>query len=535
MAETAERLTELKHQLGQQLGDLRKLAGLTQRDLARRTFIHRSYISHAERGQHLPERAFWAAADTCLNANGHLLTAYDELTTAQHQAKQAKLDAVRVQRQSLFEQRMRALNPQREAEALRWELAEAFGSVLAGYSTAVLEQSDLPLTAKHTVHAMDAFSRHDLVNRRDILRQLTVLSGAALLQPVQQWMALLPAVPNALRMSDVDLDGLEEAIKLFRRRDAAGAGGPAAAAMVSRYKRKAVVGQLKAVTETVSDASDSRLRRKLFHIMAELAELAGWMSYDQGLPGTAQRYYLLALHASREAGTSRLAGKVIGNMMKLSTALGHHGDSLNLARAGMYVASDRSKDNVLVRAELFGLEAVSYAELGPSEAPNAVRSAETGVAIWHDKDDQPPPDWLAHMAQPADIERQAATVYTRLALNATDRPCWEQYASQAERYMTNVRAIRSSHYILSHILDEIRMANIRLAQREPAESITAASRALNAAEQVQSSILCDRLIRFQNELTSRHAGLPASSDLTQQLRDYLRRAAPARMKDVIVA
>jgi transcriptional regulator with XRE-family HTH domain len=99
MAELPGHIAELKRQLGQRLADLRRVAGATQRDLARHTFIHRSYISHAERGQQMPERAFWATADDHLNAGGHLLTAYDELATAQHEVKQAELDALRARHQ----------------------------------------------------------------------------------------------------------------------------------------------------------------------------------------------------------------------------------------------------------------------------------------------------------------------------------------------------------------------------------------------------------------------------------------------------
>ena len=105
-----------------------------------------------------------------------------------------------------------------------------------------------------------------------------------------------------------------DAVKLFRRWDASGVGG---------LKRKAVVGQLNAVAETVHETSDATMRAKLLPIVAELAQLAGWMAYDHGLPGAAQRYYLLALHACRETGPSALplGVKVIGDMTQLSTGL----------------------------------------------------------------------------------------------------------------------------------------------------------------------------------------------------------------------
>jgi DNA-binding XRE family transcriptional regulator len=185
---------------------------------------------------------------------------------------------------------------------------------------------DFSLTTSHTVEVMEGFSAHDLVSRRQMLQQLSVLTSAALLQPIRQWVALLPIVPMAGEAVDGDeLDELEQAVKVFRRWDASGSGG---------LKRKAVVGQLNAVAETLAEACDAATGRKLFQITAELAQLAGWMSYDQGLPGVAQRYYLLALHACRESGSNAALGaKVIGDMTQLSTAMGHYDDSLSLARS----------------------------------------------------------------------------------------------------------------------------------------------------------------------------------------------------------
>ena len=232
MADAPAHIAELKRALGQRIADLRRAARLTQQDVARHTFVDRTYVSHAERGLHMPERAFWVAADTYLDADGSLYTAYDELAAAQHAVKQAELDALRA----------RHLQPSstthHHAEVVRLDLVETFGTVLASQSGALSSTPDLPLTAAHTVHVMEAFSGHDLVNRRRILQQLTVLSGAALLRPVRQWIGLLPVVPPAAGVGAAELDELEESVRLFRRWDAAGVGG---------LKRKAVVGQLNAV------------------------------------------------------------------------------------------------------------------------------------------------------------------------------------------------------------------------------------------------------------------------------------------------
>jgi tetratricopeptide (TPR) repeat protein len=100
MADEPAQIVELKRALGQHLAGLRKAAGATQQDVARNAFVDRTYVSHAERGQQMPERSFWVAADDYLQAGGRLRTAYDELAAAQHAVKQAELDALRARYQT---------------------------------------------------------------------------------------------------------------------------------------------------------------------------------------------------------------------------------------------------------------------------------------------------------------------------------------------------------------------------------------------------------------------------------------------------
>lgn len=394
-----------------------------------------------------------------------------------------------------------------------------------GYTVPSSVPLDFSLLPDRTVQVMEGFSAHDLASRRQVLEH-PILSGAALLNPIRQWVASLPVRPVGQSVIvPEELDELTAAVKLFRRWDASGVGG---------LKRKAVVGQLNAVAESVRDTSDAVTLRTLFQIMAELAQLAGWMAYDHGLPGAAQRYYVLALHACREAGPSALplGVKVIGDMTQLSTALGNYGDSLNLARTGLYALPHSSSG--LVRSELLGLESRAYAQLGNREARDAARSAEACVEVWRDAaDTEPTPDWLHYMNQ-AEVDCLAANTYTLLALQADDSTRWRTYAERAEHHTLQARHARANGYDRSRILDEIRLAKVRLSQREPIESVVVATNALQLANGVRSSVVYDWLIRFHADLTARHAGEHPIDDFTSQLREYLRRAVPAREAEVSV-
>lgn len=383
---------------------------------------------------------------------------------------------------------------------------------------------DFSLSAEQTVIIMEAFSAHDIVSRRQVLAGLSVIIGEALLQPIRQWTATMPVVPmRPLSLGYGEVEELEQAVKLFRRWDASGAGG---------LRRKAVVGQLNAVAETLREQYRSPLGPRLFQITAELAQLAGWMAYDQGLGGLAQRYYLLALHACRAANAPELGAKVIGDMTQLSTALGNYDDSLRLVHTAL--SSLPRQANALVRSELLGLEARAYAQLGGREAPAAVRSAEACIEVYQQAPVGAAPDWI-HYMNPAEVDCLAANAFIELALRAADQRHQQAHAERAEAHTLSARQRRGTGYVRSRIFDELRLAKVRLAQREPAEAASVAIHAVELAETTRSVLVIEWLLGFARELAHRHPQNPPLRHFQDHLRDYVRKAAPQRERDVIAS
>ena len=84
----------------------------------------------------------------------------------------------------------------------------------------------------------------------------------------------------------------------------------------------------------------------------------------------------------------------------------------------------------------------------------------------------------------------------------------------------------------SRVFDEIRLAKVRLAQREPAESAAVGIHAVQLAAETRSSLVMNWLTRFSHELTGRHPNAPGVTRFNDQLRDYFRKAAPARLGDL---
>lgn len=380
---------------------------------------------------------------------------------------------------------------------------------------------DFSLPADRIIAVMEGFSAHDIASRRETLAELAVITGPALLQPVRQWAAaLIPPGGASLDVGADEVSELEQAVTLFRRWDASGAGG---------LRRKAVVGQLNAVAETLNTHRPSRITQRLFQVTAELAQLAGWMAYDQGLFGTAQRYYLLALHASRESACPDLGAKVIGDMTQLSTALGNYEDSLNLVHTALFSLPRHASS--LVRSELLGLEARAYAQLGEREIGHADRSAEACVTVYEEAPAEPAPDWLHYMTL-AEVDCLAANAYTELALHAGEHRRWQHYATRAEVHSLRARHSRGEDYVRSRIFDEIRLARVRLAQREPGEAAAVGLHALQLAEETRSSLVVGWLIRFGHSLTGRYPDLADDAAFAGELRRYVRKVAPLRLGEL---
>jgi len=398
------------------------------------------------------------------------------------------------------------------------ELLATLDEVPAQLSDALLLSLLGDASAAQLGMLMEGFAAMDIASRREVLQELLIMSGTTLLQPVRRWLAqALVAVPlispESVGNDALDaLDALERAVMLFRRWDASSAG---------ELHRKAVVGQLNAVAETLGEPHSPEMSRRLFHLTAELAQLAGWMAYDQGLAGVAQRYYLLGLSACQEARSPALAAKILGDMSRLSTKYCHYEDSLDLVLTGLYILPRH--EGALVRTELLGVESRAHAYLGNQAA--ATRAADACVEVWQDADGIAVPDWQHYMTQ-GEADRLAASAYIELALRTEGSSRAIVHAERAERHTLSARESRVLCSVRGRIFDGIRLAKVRLAQHDVAESVTVAQAALELAAPTSSTLIGDGLLRFQGELTARYPGNVHVIRFGEQLRDYAKQSTP---------
>ncbi|NBM15199.1 hypothetical protein [Streptomyces sp. GC420] len=379
--------------------------------------------------------------------------------------------------------------------------SERFGAVVAvedlGLRTAHRAPSvsgvDLPWAGPQTVALLGEFSRSDLMlARRGFLgSSLGLAAGPALIEPMQRWLVPTPgtAQGNTLaqepgrrphRLSAPELDLLEATTAMFRQWDAQCGGG---------LRRKAVVGQLHEVTDLLQEPHPAATAGRLFKCAAELAELAGWMSYDIGLQPTAQKYFVLALHAAKEAGDRPLGSYILSSMSRQMIHLGRPEDALELIHLAQYGSRDCATPRT--QAMLYAMEARAYANMGnPSRTKRAVRMAEDTFADI-EPGAEPEPDWIRFFSE-AELNAENAHSYRDLAYVAGRSPMYASLAHPVMERAVELFAKDEEHH-RSYALNLIGMATVHLMQREPEQSCVFAEKALGIARRVRSERVNTRL------------------------------------------
>ncbi|MER8068657.1 hypothetical protein ABTZ59_10255 [Streptomyces sp. NPDC094034] len=415
--------------------------------------------------------------------------------------------------------------------------SERFGAVVAveelglrsAHQSPSVSGVDLPWAGPQTVALISEFSRSDLMlARRGFLgTSLALAAGPALVEPMQRW--LVPtsaggqeqsdeepvATPSrATRLSGPELDLLESTTAMFRLWDAQCGGG---------LRRKAVVGQLHEVTDLLQEPQPEATSRRLFRCAAELAELAGWMSYDVGLQPNAQKYFVLALHAAKEAGDKPLGSYILSSMSRQMIHLGRPDDALELIHLAQYGSRDCA--TARTQAMLYAMEARAYANMGqPSKTKRAVRMAEDTFSD-AGADGEVEPDWIRFFSE-AELNGENAHSYRDLAYVAGRSPTYASLAEPVMRRAVDLFAQDNDHQ-RSYALNLIGLATVHLLKKEPEQSTVLAEKALKVAESVRSERVNTRLRKTLDTAARDFGDVAGVVDLTERLTAQLPESAEA--------
>lgn len=234
-----------------------------------------------------------------------------------------------------------------------------------------------------TVEAVADLGRAD-VERRKFMAAAPFAAVAAV-GPSRDWLLSTldqePTTGGRVRLEDVT--AVRNMFGEFQKMDVLQGGG-SGRLILAEYMNQHVFPLLRR-------ANTDSVRRALCEAAAEQTYLLGWMAYDTGEHGTAQRYLIQSLRLAEESKNSALGAHVLAGMADQSTLLGDPEEGRRLAQAGR--AGLGKKTSPACLADLWALEARALSKLGDKAgAERAVVQSEAAAERVRPEEEQ---EWAA--------------------------------------------------------------------------------------------------------------------------------------------
>ncbi|WP_210749849.1 helix-turn-helix domain-containing protein [Nocardia vermiculata] len=378
---------------------------------------------------------------------------------------------------------LRGQNPAAGATPSSWHTSHTTDCVTA---TAELARKDLTMDRRHATQAL-----------------LGVTVGAVLLETVERWLFFDDAPRQADRPMGLgieEVEQLENVARSFRDWDDQFGGG---------LRRKAVVGQLAEVNEILRERQPVRAEKRLWGVLAQLAETAATMSWDSGQQATAQQYYALAARAANRAGDPAFCAFALAGMARQLLGLdGDAGaaDALELVR----IARDRGAGELTptVEAMLYTREAWAMSKL---ERPSGFRRAcEQAKERFADSKPATDPFWVHYF----DAAELAGTIGGRLLDMSRRKPV---FAGDAADHIELAVQSRRPDRIRSTALDRLGLAEAHVIRGEVEEACRVGHDALDVVERTRSDRVRVKVGKLYKR-TERAKGNVAVAELRDRMR-----------------
>ncbi|MFH8993247.1 transcriptional regulator [Streptomyces sp. NPDC017940] len=315
-----------------------------------------------------------------------------------------------------------------------------------------------------TVEAVADLGRAD-VERRKFMAAAPFAAVAAV-GPSRNWLLNTldqePAIASRVRLEDVS--AVRNMFGEFQKMDVLQGGG-SGRLILAEYMNQHVFPLLRRTnTEAV--------RRALCEAAAEQTYLLGWMAYDSGEHGTAQRYLIQSLRLAEESRNAALGAHVLAGMADQSTLLGNPEEGRRLAQAGRAGLGKRTSPACL--ADLWALEARALSKLGDkAEATHAVVQSEAASERIRPEEEQ---EWAAFI-DPAYLHGEHANTFRDLGNAETA----EQHARRSiEHARAQKRARRGA-------MSQAALAASYLQRKDLDAAYSAGIRTLKLSKQVKST------------------------------------------------
>ncbi|WP_217549062.1 tetratricopeptide repeat protein [Streptomyces sp. GbtcB6] len=277
-----------------------------------------------------------------------------------------------------------------------------------------------------------------------------------------------------------DVRAIRTATEMFMRLDFLYGGGHGHKALRHYFRHE--------VLPLLNASYSEKVGHALFTVTAETAEVLGWMAYDIGNHGLANRYLLHALRLTQVTGDRMFGASVLANLSHQANYLGHTSRALQLARSAVEGAKGSAIPRARAMYAVHEARALSSAGdlTGASRAMNEAERHFEGATA----DD---PEWLAYFDEAEligefshcfrDLKRPAEALrFAEKAVAKTD----PQYA----RTLGFCRMVLAESHILNGDLDS---------------AIVAATQAVEEGESLQSARFLRYVTDFQQGIST-HTG-----------------------------
>nr|BFD90728.1 hypothetical protein KitaXyl93_20880 [Kitasatospora sp. Xyl93] len=229
---------------------------------------------------------------------------------------------------------------------------------------------------------------------------------------------------------------------------------------------------------------DDDVRRALCEAAAEQTYLLGWMAYDNGEHGTAQRYLIQSLRLAQESANVPLGAHVLAGMADQATLLGHPEEGLRLAQSGRHGLRGSS---AAALADLWALEGRALAAMGDkAAATQAVAQSEAAAERIHPDSEQ---EW-ALFIDPAYLHGEHAMTLRDVG----------DHAAAAEHAKLSIDHARQQNRARRGALSQAALASTHLQRRDLEQAHAAGLRTLSLAGKVKSSRAIEAVVDLQRRM-----------------------------------
>ncbi|MBT2505547.1 transcriptional regulator [Streptomyces sp. ISL-98] len=232
-------------------------------------------------------------------------------------------------------------------------------------------------------------------------------------------------------------------------------------------------------------AHSEKVRRALCAATAEQTYLLGWMAFDNGEHGTAQRYLIQALRLAEESKDAPLGAHGLAGMADQATLTGNPEEGRRLAQAGRQGLARAESPACL--ADLWALEARALAVLG--EASATARAVNQSERAFSRVDPAEEPEW-AKFIDGAYLHGEHANAFRDL--NQSDHA--------AEHARQSIGYARAQNRARRGAMSQAALSVSHLQNRDLEAAHSASLKTLDLARRVKSSRCVDAVKDVQRRM-----------------------------------